>query len=150
MYAVNICVYHGKAFLPVQAKFESGIWTDIEPIFIAELNVDELVAAIEKVIDAGHPILPDPTREEWQKRKSPLLKVTKAPSWKVLARNGASYSIYNKNNKIRVDMSYTDKKGRWQNDSDKVQIFPKETSLAEIVKIILDDVYSRSEILTLS
>jgi hypothetical protein len=147
MYAVNICVYRGKAYLPVQARFESGIWADVEPVFTSTLEVNELIVAIQKVIKAGHPLLPEPTREEWQARKDPMLSATKARSWKALAKNGASYSIYQKDDEIRVDMSYTDKKGRWQNDPQKVHLFPRNTSLKDIVKIILDDVRSRPEVL---
>ncbi|GIK59109.1 MAG: hypothetical protein BroJett015_47720 [Chloroflexota bacterium] len=146
MYSVGIYVYHGKAYLPAQAKFESGIWTDIDPVFTASLNLDELVAAIQNVIAAGHPILPEPTREEWQRRKDPVLTATKARSWKALAKNGASYSIYQKDDEIRVDMSYTDKKGRWQNDPQKVRIFPGDAPLKEIVQVILDDIQSRPKV----
>lgn len=147
MYAVSIYVYRGKAYLPVQAKFESGIWTGTEPVYTAELNADELVGAIKKVIAAGHQVLPDPTREEWQKQKDPILAATKARSWKALARNGASYSIYQKAEAIEVDMSYTDKKGRWQFDPEKVRIFPKDTPLEEIMEVILADARSRPEVL---
>lgn len=147
MYAVSFVVYRGKAYLPVQARFESGIWVGVEPVFTAELKVNKLVAAIRKVIQAGHQTLPDPTREEWQQRKDPVLVATKARSWKALARNGASYGIDQLNDKIRVDMSYTDKKGRWQNDPEKVRIFPKDTPLEEIVEVILADAHSRPEVL---
>lgn len=147
MYAVSFVVYRGKAYLPVQARFESGIWVGVDPVFTAELKADELVAAIRKVIEAGHQTLPDPTREEWQKRKDPVLAATKTRSWKALARNGASYGIDQLNDKIRVDMSYTDKKGRWQNDPEKVRIFPKDTPLEEIVEFILADARSRPEVL---
>jgi hypothetical protein len=146
MYAVSIDVYRGRAYLPVQARFESGIWTGIEPVFTAELNVDELVAAIMKVIEAGHQTLPDPTREEGQKQKDPILAATKARSWKALARNGASYSIHQTNDQIRVDMSYTDKKGRWQNDPKKVRVLPEDTPLEEIAEIILEDIRARPEV----
>jgi hypothetical protein len=147
MYAVSIVVYRGKAYLPVRARFESGIWTGIEPVLAAELNAEDLVAAIEKVIAAGHPVLPDPTREEWQKQRDPILAATKARSWKALARNGATFSIYQEDGEIEVDMSYTDKKGRWQFDPEKVRRFPQHTPLEEIVAVILEDVRSRPEVL---
>jgi hypothetical protein len=147
MYAVGIYIWRGKAYLPVQARFESGIGVDMEPVYTTELKVDELVAAMKKVIAAGHQTLPDPTREEWQKRKSPILTATKARSWKALARNGTSYSIYQKDDDIEVNMSYTDKKGRWQFDPEKVRVFPKDTPLEEIVEGILADARSRPEVL---
>lgn len=52
MYYVSIIIYRGKAYLPVQAIFESGIGVNIEPVYTSELSVDELVTAIEKVIAA--------------------------------------------------------------------------------------------------
>lgn len=75
------------------------------------------------------------------------LAATKARSWKELGRHGTSYSIHQINNVIRVDMSYTDKKGRWQNDPKKVHILAKDTPLEEIVEIILADIHTRPEVL---
>lgn len=147
MYDVSIVVYRDKAYLPVLARLESGMGVLTEPVFTAELKVDKLVAAIKKVIEARQQTLPDPTREEWQKRQDPVLAATRARSWKALARNGASYGIEQTDNTIRVDMSYTDKKGRWQNDPEKVRLFSKDTSLEEVVEVILADVRSRPEVL---
>lgn len=147
MYLVGIYIWRGKAYLPVQARLESGAWVDTEPVFIAELTVDALTLAVERVIAAGHRSLPDPTREEWEQRKDPVLAATTARSWKELARNGASYTISQEDDEIRVDMSFTDKKGRWQNDPEKVRVFQKEIPLNTIVKVILEDIKSRPEIL---
>jgi hypothetical protein len=145
--AATIYVWHGKAYLPLQGQFESGIWVGLEPVQVAELSKDELVTAIQRVLTAGHPRLPNPTREEWQRRKDPVLAATKARSWKALARNGASYSIDWTGDKIRVDMSKLDNKGRWVYDVEKVRIFPSDTSLQVIVDVILGDIRSRPELL---
>lgn len=146
MYAVNIYVYRGRAYLPVQAIFESGIWVDMEPVFTSALNADELAAAVEEVIRAGHQTLPEPTREEWQQRKDPVLTATKARSWKALARDGAAYAIHKVDDEIRLDMSYTDKKGRWRFSNEKAKTFAAETPLTEIVNAILEDISSRPEV----
>lgn len=119
---------------------------DTEPVFISDLNVDELASVLEKVIGIGHKILPNPTAEEWKNRKDPVLAATKAKNWKALATNGASYAIHQINEEIRIDMSYTDEKGRWQNDPRKMHSFPKHTSLQEIIKLILSDAQSRPEV----
>ena len=147
MYVIGIYVWQGKAYLPVQARLESGVWVDTEPVYVADLRVDELTSKIERVIAAGHLTLPDPSREEWQQREDPILVSTGARSWKELARNGASYTISQDDDEIRLDMSYTDKKGRWQNDPKKARSFPRETPLITIVKVILEDIDSRPEIL---
>jgi hypothetical protein len=147
VYRVNIDVYRGKAYLPVQAIYESGLWVDVEPVFIAALDVEELTEAANSVIAAGHRLLPAPTAVEWQKRRDPVLVATGARSWKALARRGAAYSISQSNGEIRLDMTYTDQKGRWQFDADKVQVFPEGTPLADIVRAILEDVQTREEVL---
>lgn len=144
---VGIYVWQGKAYLPIQGRFESGIWVDLEPVYVVGLSTEELVAALEKVLAAGHPRLPDPTKEEWQKRKDPVLAATKARSWTALARNGTSYSIGWTDNQIRVDMSMADSKGRWQFDPEKAHIFPIDTNLQTIAKVILADIRSRPELL---
>jgi len=143
---VGIYVWHGKAYLPVQARLESGMWMDLEPVYIADLNTKDLLLAIEKVLAAGHPRLPDPTREEMRQRKDPILKATKAHSWKELARTGAAYSISWTGEEITVYMSRLDKKGRWEYDPEKTRAFPPETPLEEIVAVILEDIRSRSEV----
>ena len=144
---VGIYVWQGKAHLPIQGRFESGIWVDLEPVYVADLSIESLVAALEKVLAAGHPRLPDPTKEEWQKRKDPVLAATKAHSWTALARNGLSYSIGWTDDQIRVDMSMVDRKGRWQFDPEKARIFPIDTNLQAIAKVILEDIRSKPELL---
>jgi hypothetical protein len=143
---VGIYVWRGKAYLPVQAQFESGIFVDIEPVYTASLNVEEMAFAAEKVLAAGHSRLPDPTKEEWQQHKSPLLTATKARGWKELARTGASYDISWTDKEIRVNMSRLDKKGRWEIDPGKVRTFPPNTPLKDIITVILEDIQSRPEL----
>lgn len=144
---VGIYVWLGKAYLPAQGRLESGIWVDLEPVIVTELREEDLTVAIEKVLAAGHPRMPDPTKEEWQKRKDPVLKATQARSWKELARRGTSYSIAWTDDQIRVDMSMVDSKGRWQFDPEKARIFPIDTSLQAIANVILEDIRSRPELL---
>jgi hypothetical protein len=144
---VGIYIWRGKAYLPIEAQFESGIFTGIEPVYTANLDMMGLVLAIQKVKEAGHPRLPEPTRDEWLKRKDPVLTATKARSWKELARQGASYTIGWTEHEIRVDMSRLDKMGRWENDPTKIKLFLPGTSLQVIVTTILEDIQSRPEIL---
>ena len=144
---VGVYVWLGKAYLPVQGRFESGIWVDLEPVIITELSEEGLTIAMEKVLMVGHPRMPNPTKEEWQKRKDPVLKATKARSWKDLARRGASYSVAWTDDQIGMDMSKVDSKGRWQFDPQKVRIFPIDTNLQSIANVILEDIRSRPELL---
>lgn len=143
---VGIYVWRGKAYLPVKARIESGFFMDIEPVYTAGLDAEELLSAVEKVLAAGHPCLPDPTREEMRQRKSPVLAATGARSWKELARTGASYSIDWTEQEIQVYMSRLDKQGRWEWDPAKTRIFPPDTPLPDIIAVILEDMRSRPEL----
>jgi len=119
---------------------------DLEPVYIADLNIESLSLAVKKVLAAGHPYLPNPTREEMRRRKDPVLAATKARSWKELAKAGASYSIAWTDKEIQVSMSRRDKKGRWEWDPEKMRSFPLDTPLQEIVAVILEDIQSRPEV----
>lgn len=143
---VSPCAWRGKAYFPALGRFPSGIYADIEPVYVAELELDSLISAAEKIIALGIYQLPEVTAEEWRKRSSPLLKATKARSWKELARTGASYGISWTEQDIRVDMSYRDKQGRWQNDPTKVRIFPLDTPLKDVMTVILADIQTRPEV----
>jgi hypothetical protein len=143
---VGIYVWRGKAYLPVEARIESGMWMDVEPVYTAGLKVEELLSVVKKVLAAGHPCLPNPTREEMQQRKDPILTATKARSWKELARTGASYSISWTDKEIQVNMSRLDKKGRWEYDPEKMRSFLTDTPLQDIIHVILEDIQSRPEV----
>ncbi|MFZ1709934.1 MAG: hypothetical protein WAW20_15220 [Anaerolineae bacterium] len=119
---------------------------DIEPVYVADVDVEGLKSTVEKVLAFGHPLRPNPTQKEMKKLRSPLLLATKARSWKELAQTGASYGIDWTDRHIRVDMSYRDKQGRWQNDPAKVRIFPPDTPLENVLAVILQDVRSRPEL----
>lgn len=143
----GIYVWRGRAYVPTHAQYESGIFVDVEPVYLAELNADDLMRAIQAVKDAGHMRLPDPkTREEFLIRKDPVLAATKAKSWKQLARNGASYSIGWTKNEIRIDMSRLNKKGIWEYDLQKVKTLSPDTPLEYIIEIILEDIKTRPEV----
>ncbi len=143
---VTICVWHGKAYLPRHGQFPSGIYAFIEPVNAVDLTLNSLVSAAEAVLMSDVVHLPEVTAEEWRKRADPILKATKARSWKELARSGASYSIYWTEQQICVDMSYRDKQGRWQNDPAKVRIFPLDTSLEDVIAVVLADIRTRPEV----
>lgn len=144
---VSIDVWHNKAYLPIQAQYESGLYVDIDPVYVVSLNPDELRRAIQSVKNAGIKCLPDPrTKEEFRKRKDPVLAVSGSRSWKQLAKTGASYTIGWTNKEVRIDMSRLDKQGRWEYDPNKVRILPNDVPIDEIVKILLEDIETRPEL----
>jgi hypothetical protein len=141
---VGIYVWRGRAYVPTQAQYESGIFVDVEPVYIAALIKDEIMQAIQAVKETGHIRLPDPeTREEFLRRKDPMLAATKARSWKELAKKGTSYTVGWTEYEVRIDMSRLDEKGRLEYDPEKVRILPPDTTLGEIVEIILEDIKTR-------
>lgn len=147
---VVIYVWHGKAYLPTQARFESGIYVAVEPVHIASLNAHELSRIILDIKGTKLIRLPSPkAREEFQARKQVVLETTGARSWKQLAQSGVAYTIGWKEN-VRIDMSRLDKKGRWENDPDKVRTLPLDTPVERIVEIILEDLKTRPEALKIS
>ena len=143
---VSIFVWRGRAYVPVQAQYESGIFTSVEPVLTVDLTLGELTSAVGAVLVAGHPHLPNPTREEAQKRNDPVLMAAKASTLKEMMSEGASYGIAWTNKEVRVDMSRLDKKGRWEFDPAKVRVFPLDTPLEEVLAVILEDIRSRPEL----
>jgi hypothetical protein len=146
IHLVGIIIWQGKAYLPTQAQFESGIYVDIDPVYISEITVADLKKAIHTVKAAGITQLPDPkTHEEFTKRNDPILASTGARSWKNLAKTGKSYNIEWNDNEIRIDMSCLDKKGRWVFDPKKVQLLPQNTPIETIIQVILQDIQLEPE-----
>lgn len=143
----NIIVRRGKGYIATEALIEGGPYVAVEPIYVVNLDPQEIVEALKKVITTGHPTFPSPTREEWQKRKDPVLKAAGVKSWKALARNGASYMVEWSNDTINLYISRLDRQGRFEIDPARTRTFPKRTSLETIVEAILDDVRSRPELL---
>lgn len=143
---LTICVWRGKAYLPGHGRFPSGIYALVEPIHVADITIESLTTASEAILASDITNLPEVTTEVWRKRSDPLLKATKARSWKELARIGALYTVNWIVDQIVVDMSYRDKQGRWQNDPAKVRLFPLETALEDVLAVILADIHTRPEV----
>jgi hypothetical protein len=140
---VNIIIWKGKAYLPNFSEYKSGIIVQIPPVYVANLDVDELQAAIEKILSTERIVLPDPTLEEWKNRRDPILDATKAKSWKELAKRGASYGLVWTEQGIRLDVSRLDKKGRWESDPNKEKTFYPGFPLNDILRIIIEDINTK-------
>jgi predicted metal-dependent phosphotriesterase family hydrolase len=143
---VGISVWRGKAYLVSHVLTKSGVFLDAEPVYIAKIDIDELAAAAKSVLSVGIRVVPDPTREEIRRAGSPLLKATKARSWKQIASTGANYEIAWTDENAQVRMSRLDKQGRWEWDPTKTKILPVDTPLRDILKLILADIESRAEV----
>jgi len=142
---VGIIVYRGKAYISSFAETEAGFHVRIEPVYVVNINGEELLCALRKALAVGNPRIPTPTREELS-RKGPVLRATKARSMKELAKTGAAYNIAWTDKGIEVETTRLDKQGRWEFDPGKRRVFPSDTPLEEIVAVILEDIRSRPEV----
>jgi hypothetical protein len=61
---IGIFIHHSKAYVPTVARLDSGVYQQIAPVYTANLTVDELTAAVEQALAAGHPCLPHPSEEQ--------------------------------------------------------------------------------------
>jgi len=146
----GMMVRKGKGYIPTEALIEGGPYVCVEPVYTVSLNAHEIVQALEQVITAGHPKFPNLAREEWQKRKDPVLKAAGVKSWKELAKGGASYTIEWSEDAVMLYISRLDQKGRFETDPTRTRTFPKSMPLALIVEVVLDDIRSRPELLKIN
>ena len=145
--SASILVWKGNAYLPTLAPYEHGGHIDVDPVIITTPDMENLIPAIEKSLE----------RNSNQKTiqadydvssKSPMLNATKARSWYKLADTGASYAIDWTDDLITVYMTLPGKKNKFMFDRDKTQEFPPDTSIKDILTVILNDIHSRPEALT--
>jgi hypothetical protein len=145
--SVSIDIRYGKAYVPVKAIFGTGTFVITTPIYVADLTLEGLTDAVEKARSHGHPRPPESAWDDLVGAKSPLLKATKARSWRELYRTGVSYTIYwsGQNQEVRVYMPHPDR----PHDPAKHRrvTLPITTPLKEIITLILEDVRSRPELL---
>lgn len=140
---IGVIVFRDKAYIPTDSQTPSGIYLAMEPVFTAELNVEELAKAMQCAIAQGNPVIPSIHHREYRKI-DPVLKATGARNWKRLAREGASYGVFWRDEKIDLYMSMLDHKGRFVNDPDKTLRFDRDIEIEEIAQAILSDWESRS------
>jgi len=144
--SASIIYYQGKFYIPSSVESESGIIIDAEPVYVTGVDSSEMEKVIENVLLTPRPRVPDLSREEWKKRKDPILIATGAKSWKELARKGSSYNIGWSDKQKRLDIARVDKQGKWEFDPGKVRVFSVSTPLETILKIILDDVHLKNDL----
>lgn len=143
---VGVIIWNERAYIPSTVECYSGIVIQVEPVYSVDLNVSEISKYIQKVLSSldQQARIPDPTRDEWKRRKDPVLAATKAKSWKNLAQAGHGYGIGWLEKAIRLTVNQRDKKGRWEINPEKTRLFPLGTPLEDIVATILDD-YMKSK-----
>ena len=143
---MTVIIRQGKAYVPVNAEIESGLYFIIDPVFTADLTVDDLTAACERVVAIGHPRISPPTSEEMQRRHDPILAAAGVKSWKQLAKHGATYTISWEDDQITLYLSQHDAQGRFAAGIGETRTFPKATPLRTLVEAILADAKTRPEL----
>jgi len=138
-----IIIWNGKAFVPSNARYRNGIFTDIEPVHVVNPTLTELVPVVQATLATEPALLPDPTREEVKAQQDLLPKVTGARTWKRLCQKGISYVIEQSPKGVLLEMSRLDTKGRWEFDPDKRRNFAPGTDLTIVIQAVLSDLETR-------
>jgi hypothetical protein len=141
---VALYVWQGKAYVPAQGRIEfGGPFVDIEPVLEVDLVNHDIVRAIKTILKIGHPIIPTPSREELKVRRDPILALTRAGNWNELYRNGANYTIEWIPKGIKLLITQQGTRDGWEFDSAKNREFALNTTLDNIVDVIMADIETR-------
>lgn len=154
--SVSMTVRQGKAYLPTLYRSEKyHLYARREPVLVADLTLEGLLAAIEHMKVRGNPSIELPEDpEEWRrwvreaKRRGPELKAAGVKSWKEFGQKARAYEIDWTDEKVIVQMSKPFAKGGFTFDRRGTLEFPPDTPLRTIVKVILADIQSNPELLT--
>ena len=147
--SISVIFYKGNIFIPTEARTKSGLYQAIDPVYVVPLEIDSFVQAMRAVIKKGHPQVKGTPYSEYRKR-DPILRATKARSWKTLARDGLAYSIIWRPDlgEVQIDLPEVDKKGRFaplttENMEWRIVRFPIDISLEELAEFIIEDIRKR-------
>ena len=142
--SASIFVWKGSAYLPGNGKYPSGIRTFVAPVEIANLTAEGLSEAIGRTLVRPVVSLPESSSVGTPEHPDVILRATGAKSWKQLYTHGAGYDVVWNRERITVHMVHVDPSQRGQYDPKRERVLPKNTSLVEIVKPILDDLRVRN------
>lgn len=144
MRLVSLNVWKGKVYIPSSGRYGNfGPFTDIEPIFVANPEITDLLPLIRAILSKKPVILPEPKKEDVTERRDLLIKASGAGSWKRLSRDGYSYLIEFSEKGYLIEFSKLDDKGRWEFDPEKRKTFPPYTNLSILIQAVLDDLKTR-------
>jgi hypothetical protein len=141
----SVFIMHNKAYVPSSVELaERGAFMSVEPVYVVELNIEELTQALEHVLTVDSPIIPTPTLEEFKSYRDPVLAATGARSGLALRRNSLAYGISLSDDGVLIALPEFDKQGRGRVTpfSPRVQL-PATASIRDIAAAILNDADSR-------
>ena len=139
----QIIIWNGKAYVPSNARVPSGLFMNIEPIFVVDPTEAELIPVVQKVLFSEPKLLATLTHDEIKIQQGLLPKITGARSWKRLGQKGISFMLELTEKGFLLEMSRVDLKGRWEFDPDKRMHFPPDTDISIVIQAILDDLKAR-------
>lgn len=154
--SVSITVRQGKAYLPTLYRSEKyHLHASREPVLVADLTLESLLAAIEHMKARGNPSIELPEDpEEWRRwvrkamRQGPELKAAGVKSWKEFGQKARAYGIDWTDEKVIVHMSEPFAKGGFTFNRSGTLEFPADIPLRTIVEVILANIRSNPELLT--
>jgi hypothetical protein len=139
----SIIIWQGKAFVPSNGRYDNGIFTNIEPIWVGEPLLTDLCSIVKKLLSTEPKVLPDPTQEDIKIQRDLMPNVTGARSWNRLCKGGINYVIDETERGFTLEFSQLDAKNRWVYDPIKRKSFPLNTDLESIVQELLGDLEKR-------
>ncbi len=143
--AANVIVRGNRAYVPSFGRTPAGFDFGIDPVYVVNVEAQEIAGALDKLIATGIPRISQPTKADFHPSKDPMLRAAGVKSWKALAKGGYAYAILWETDSIRLVLSEHDKQGRFAPGTSRSIVFPKDTPLIEIVEAILEDVRMLSD-----
>jgi hypothetical protein len=139
----SIIIWQGKAFIPSNGRYDNGIFTHIEPVWVGEPLLINLTSIVKKILKTEPKVLPDPTQEDIKVQRDLMPDKTGARSWNRLCKGGISYAIDETEKGFTLEFSQLDSKNRWVFDPIKRKSFPPDTEVESIVQELLGDLEKR-------
>ena len=140
-----LMVRQGKAYVPVKARTDTGLYVDAEPVFVSDLSLDGLRGVLDLAVAAGHPPIPHPTQEGWRRWRSPVLKAAGVRSWKQMASGAISYVIMWRGKKVSLFISQVEDGADWRKASATERSFAPDVELGMLAEAILQDLRERQK-----
>jgi hypothetical protein len=139
----SIIIWQGKVFVPSNGRYNNGIFTNIEPIWVGEPLLPNLTSIVKKILRTEPMVLQDPTQEDIKVQRDLMPNVTGARSWNRLCKGGINYVIDETERGFTLEFSHLDSKNRWVFDPIKRKTFPPNTDLESVVRELLSDLEKR-------
>jgi hypothetical protein len=145
-FSTGIIVRLGKAYIHTNAYVKDFATVVVDPIYIVDLDANEIGQALKKVYDAKNPEYEPISTVEFKSWPDVILKATKVRSWKKLREHTVSYSLIWKFNKNQIVVMASDPLSKgFVYAKSRIKIFPIDTNMKTLAQVVLDDLAERPE-----